>query len=234
MRTDFVLFGPGHFAVLAAIPAAAAILGWFARKSSAEARRICSALGVALAINELVWYAYRLRTEGFRFPEGLPLELCDLALWMSVIALLTLKPWSYELAYYAGLGGSGMAVLTPDLWAPSWSYPTSYFFAAHGGVIVSALFLTWSGMLRPRGGSLRRTFGLINLYMAVVGLFNIAFGTNYMYLRRKPEAASLLDYLGPWPFYILASEAVALVVFALLWLPFRRNAMKDSAARLRN
>ncbi len=221
MRTDFVLFGPAHLGVLAAIPAIAAVLVWLVRKGAAEIRGTRLTLGVLLAMNELAWYAYRLRTEGLRLPEGLPLELCDLTLWMTVIALLTLKPWSYEIAYYAGIGGSGMAVLTPDLWAPSWSYPTVYFFAAHGGVIASALFLTWSGALRPRKGSLWRTFIIINLYMAAVGVFDLVFDTNYMYLRRKPEAASLLDYMGPWPVYIIAAQAIALAIFTLLWLPFR-------------
>jgi hypothetical integral membrane protein (TIGR02206 family) len=224
MRTDFVLFGPVHLAILAAIPALAAALARVARRSAAGLLRTRLTLGILLSVNEIVWYFYRLRSEGVRFPEGLPLQLCDLALWMAVIALLTLRPWCYELAYFAGIGGSGMAVLTPDLWAPSWSYPTGYFFAAHGGVIASVLFLTWSGLLRPHPGSLWRSFGLLNLYMVLVSLFNRVFGTNYMYLRRKPEAASLLDYLGPWPLYIVAEQVLALAIFALLWLPFRRGA----------
>jgi hypothetical integral membrane protein (TIGR02206 family) len=223
MRTDFVLFGPVHLAILAAVPGAAALLAWIGRQSPVTVRQTRLTLGLLLLVNELTWYGYRLGTEGVRLPEGLPLQLCDLALWMTVTALLTLRPWSYELAYFAGLGGSSMALLTPDLWAPSWTYPTGYFFAAHGGVIASILFLTWSGMLRPRPSSLWRSFGLLNLYMVSVGLFNAVFGTNYMYLRRKPEAASLLDYLGPWPVYILAGQALALAIFALLWLPFRRR-----------
>jgi hypothetical integral membrane protein (TIGR02206 family) len=224
MGTDFVLFGPAHLVILAAIPAVAAVLSRAGRRSVVWLGRIRWSLGLLLLVNELVWYAYKLRREGVRFPEGLPLQLCDLALWMTVVALLTLKPWSRELAYFAGLGGGGMAVLTPDLWAPSWSYPTGYFFLAHGGVIASVLFLAWSGLLELRPGCLWRVFGLLNLYMAAVGGFNAVFGTNYMYLCRKPTAPSLLDYMGPWPVYLAAGECLALAVFALLWLPLRSAA----------
>ncbi|MEN6533443.1 MAG: TIGR02206 family membrane protein [Bryobacteraceae bacterium] len=224
MRTDFVLFGAGHIAILAAIPLSAALLAWWARQGSTAARRIRLVLGSFLLTNELIWYVWRLRAEGLRFPEGLPLQLCDLALWLTVIAALTLNKWTFETAYFAGLGGSSMAVLTPELWAPCLSYPTIYFFLAHGGVIVVILYLVWAQLARPARGCLWRVFAVLNGYAAAVGLFNFVFHTNYMYLCEKPTSASLLDYLGPWPVYIAGGEVLAGAVFALLWLPFRRTA----------
>jgi len=221
MSSDFHLFGALHLMILGCVLAVAAVLAATSRQTAVSKRWVRYALGSALALNELVWWAYRLHFEGFRFPEGLPLELCDLTLWLTVYALFTLKPLAYEIAYYAGLGGSGMALLTPDLWAPLCSYPTIYFFVAHGLVVAGLLMLLWSKQARPQRGSLWKVFGLLNIYTAMIGIFNLVFKTNYMYLCRKPANPSLIDFLGPWPWYVGAGELVALLIFWLLWLPVR-------------
>jgi hypothetical integral membrane protein (TIGR02206 family) len=116
-----------------------------------------------------------------------------------------------------------MAVLTPDLWAPTYSYPTAYFFLAHGLLISGVLYLTWSGELRPRPGCVWRAWAMVNAFAVLVGIFNAVHGTNYFYLCRKPGGASILDFLGPWPVYLLAVEVVTLFLFWLLWLPFRKT-----------
>ena len=51
-------------------------------------------------------------------------------------------------------------------------------------------------------------------------LFNAAAGTNYGYLNRKPDTASLLDLLPGWPAYVVLEIAVVAVVWALMTWPF--------------
>jgi hypothetical integral membrane protein (TIGR02206 family) len=181
-------------------------------------------LAAFLAANELIWYIYNLRADGFHFPDGLPLELCNVTLWVTVVAACTLNPVAFEIAYFAGLAGSGMALLTPDLGALDWSYPTVYFFLAHGLAVATVLTLAWAKLVAPRPGSLWKVLGILNGYAALIGLFDAIFKTNYMYLCQKPEAASLLNYFGPWPVYLIGGELTAVVLFWLLWLPFRRSA----------
>jgi hypothetical integral membrane protein (TIGR02206 family) len=221
LSNHFHLFGPVHLLILAAVPAAAFLLAQASKRSPASARPIRYGLGAVLALNEFGWYVYNFHTGGLRFPAGLPLQLCDLTLWLTVVALFTLNPLAFEIAYFAGMGGAGMALITPDLWAPPASYPSIYFFVAHGLVVASPLMLLWSRQARPRPYSPWKAFATLNAYAAAIGIFDAIFKTNYMYLRQKPVSTSVLNFLGPWPLYLLWGEAVALIIFWLLWLPVR-------------
>src|SRR3974377_453942 len=122
------LFGTAHLLILLLIAAFATLGSWVSGRSKVTARIVRLSLGWFLVANELVWYGFRYSQEGFRFPEGLPLELCDLILWLPAFACLRLNVIAAEFAYFAGVGGSAMALLTPDLWAPLASYPSIYFF----------------------------------------------------------------------------------------------------------
>lgn len=217
------LFGPAHLLILISVPLIGWCLAQWSRRSQRAARAIRYSLATFLAVNEVIWYVFRIRTEGFRFPNALPLNLCDVMLWVTVLAAFTLKPLAFEAAYYAGIAGMTQALLTPDLWAPLASYPTIYFFLAHGMAVATVLTLVWAGLASPRSGSWWKMLVLLNAYAAVIGTFDAVFKTDYMYLCQKPAGASLLDYFGPWPFYLVPAEVVAITVFWLLWLPFRNR-----------
>jgi hypothetical integral membrane protein (TIGR02206 family) len=214
------LFGVVHLSLLVAIVGAAATLSWLCRRRTLSARTVRLVLGGGIAANELVWWVFRYSHEGIH-STNLPLQLCNIAVWLTVVACLTLNPLAVELAYFAGLAGSGMAVLTPDLWKPWPSYPAVYFFLAHGGVLVACSALIFGKIVELRRGAVWRAFGIIAAYAAAVGIFNAVFGANYMYLCSKPVNPSLLNWLGPWPWYLGGSAAAALVLFWVLWLPVR-------------
>lgn len=215
------LFGALHLGLLATIAAIAAIVAALCRTGHLPTRPTRLILGWGLALNELIWWYFRYSHEGFNFPNNLPLQLCDATVWATVIACITLAPAMVEFTWFAGIAGAGMALLTPDLWAPWPQYPAVYFFLAHGGIVAGAIILV-AGRLAPlRPHAPWRAFGMVCVYAACVGAVNAMAGTNYMYLCRKPGNASLLDQLGPWPMYLLAGAAVALVIFWFLWLPVR-------------
>jgi hypothetical integral membrane protein (TIGR02206 family) len=216
------LFGPLHLTLLLAIAVSALTLVTLCRRGTLSPRATCFALGLALAINEVVWWISRYSREGIH-AGNLPLQLCDVTVWTAVLACMTRVPPFAEFTWFAGIAGAGMALLTPDLAAPWPQWPAIYFFLGHGGVVIAATLLAFSGVIRFEPRSVWRPFGMLLAYTAFVGCADTILHSNYMYLRSKPASASVLDMVGPWPWYIVAGAAIALALFWLLWLPVRPN-----------
>jgi hypothetical integral membrane protein (TIGR02206 family) len=175
-----------------------------------------------------MYYGYLFLHGQLTFPDQLPLQLCDLSLWLVIAALLTLNPLVFDLAYYPALAGASMSLLTPTLTADSPPFLCIQFFLDHGSIVAGVLFLVWSRQARPRPWSVARTMVFVNLFALAIGTFDSIFKTDYMFLRAKPTTVSLLDYMGPWPRYILSGELIGFALFCLLYLPFRPRAPRES------
>jgi hypothetical integral membrane protein (TIGR02206 family) len=222
------LFGPLHLSLIAAIAISCIALSLLCRRKQVPARAVCLAIGWGLVVNELIWLTFRYSHEGLHL-WNLPLQLCDVTLWMSALACLTRAPRVVEFAYFGGIAGAGMAILTPDLWSPWPTYPAIYFFIAHGGIVLAVCVLVFGKIAPLAAGAVWRAFAMLLGFAAAVGAVNAIAGTNFMYLCRKPKGASLLDSLGPWPMYLIAGAAVALALFWLLWLPVRPRIVPEPA-----
>ena len=79
----------------------------------------------------------------------------------------------------------------------------------------------------------------MNIYVVIIYFVNLYLGSNYLMINHKPETASLLDLLPEWPIYILYMEALGIITFLILYLPFmfkdlytRYTTNKDNASRL--
>ena len=86
----------------------------------------------------------------------------------------------------------------------------------------------------PRPGAPLRVFLLTVGYAAIVGLADVLTGGNYMYLRIKPAAGSLLNFMGPWPWYIASGALLAVVLLTVLYAPFwlvRRRARSPNVGQ---
>ena len=127
----------------------------------------------------------------------------------------------YEFAYFLGIGGAIQALATPDLGI--YGFPHFRFWQtliSHGLIIVSAVFMTTVEGFRPTWKSMLRTALWMNVYMLVIYFFNAAIGSNYLMINGKPGVPSLLDLLPNWPWYILWMEAIGVLTFIILYLPF--------------
>ena len=136
-----------------------------------------------------------------------------------MVALVFRKRMAYEIAWFWGLAGTANALITPQLEAGFPEYRFFQYFIAHGGIVAGALFATWCLGMRPTPMSVVRAFVLLHLLCVVAFGVNLALGSNYMFLMAPPDTRSPF-FFAPWPWYIPILDAIALLLFFLLLLPF--------------
>ena len=203
------IFGADHIAAIVAT----VLAGWFVvrRPPAPSARRLFALL---LCFAELSKPVMLMVTYGFSLSRALPLELCDLAAFATIGALWTGSRRWFEFAWFWGLSGAALAILTPAL-GKGFPAPDYFrFFVAHGAIVCGALALFGGGM-RVRRGAARRVFLVTFLYALALMAFDFAVDANYMYLRRAP-AGPVLESFGPWPWYLVGATGVAGATFWLL------------------
>jgi len=229
-RVRFSRFGADHLAALLAVGVACAGLALLVRRRPTRSRVVRLSLVALIVLLVGFEMAMAIREGWFDWRLFLPLELCDVALVLAVVALLVPRRALAEVLYFWSASGSVLAMLTPIVpWAfPRWEFVV--FFALHGLVLAAALVLVVGLGLTPRPGAPIRVVVVTLAWTAIVAALNLALDANHMFLRRKPSVPTLLDWMGPWPVYIGTAAMVALVLFWLLALPFRRTWLRDSGS----
>jgi hypothetical integral membrane protein (TIGR02206 family) len=219
----FQLFSQEHLAALALIVAInlgiAATLG---NDQYPRAREIVRWGLVALSvINQIAWNWWQVSVGIWEVAYSMPLQICTLSEALCTIMLITRSRRLYLLLFFWCLAGAGNGLITPDLL--SYSYPHFkywIFFSAHGANVTAVVFMTVAYGYRPYWRTIWQVFLATNLYLGTMFIVNALTGGNYMYVSRKPEFATAIDYMGPWPWYILGLELLGLLSFALVYLPF--------------
>jgi len=214
------LLAPEHVAALVVIAVAIAVLVLAARWRRGGWLKV---LAVLLVADEASWWLYMALGGGEpgQRAQPLPLQLCDVAVLVAAAALWTRQQLLAEVTYFWALAGTVQALLTPELPQHFPTYPYFQYYVAHGGTVGAALILVVGLRMAPRAWAVAWVAGITIAYAALVGLVDAVTGADYMFLRAKPDTPTLLDDLGPWPWYILSATALGLVLFAILDAPFR-------------
>ncbi len=219
---DFMLFGQAHVVAMAVIVVVSVGLPLAVDWSRSAPVQRFAALMIAFLLVGHEIFRILLRTEGYghALAPNLPLHLCGVSIFLGAVMLVGRVYRIFEIVYFWGLAGTVQAILTPEL-IHGFPHPLFItFFISHGLVIVCVFFALIVFRYRPTHGSIWKAFAATAAYAVLITPFNIALGTNYLFLMHKPVKASLLDYLGPWPWYIGSLAVVGIASFYIYYVPF--------------
>ena len=223
----FILFGQQHLFALVLSALTIIYFPLYAKNklSKDNQEAIAKTLAIFLIIHELSKPFYRPYFFGDELISSIPLQACNLSGFFIATYLLARKRVFFEVAYYWGLGGGTMALLTPDLvyafpdieWFP--------FFIGHGAMIMAIFFSMFCHNTFPTKHSYKRVVVITLSFLPVIYIINILLGppANYFYLNTKPEGDSLMNIMPSPPFHIPIAMGIAFAVFYLLHIPFRKK-----------
>lgn len=224
-QRSFAAYGASHWTVLLLLAAGVLVLAWLGgRYRGTDAVRPLGRLfAVVLALFHVPILIYDLTPDRFDIANSLPFHISDLAWMVAAYALWSQGPWAYALTYYWGLTLVPQALITPALDAPTFpSIDFVSFWGQHLLVMWGAVYLTWWVGMRPSW----RGFAIAAAVTVGWGLAMLAFnevaGTNYLFVSTRPDNPSLLDFMGPWPWYLGVELIVGLTAWALLTWPWTR------------
>lgn len=225
MAGAFEPYGASHLiaAGVGVVGAIAAVgVGRRVRDTAAElaARRW---LALALPLFTLPFQVRQLLPGTFDLGSSLPIQICDLAWPVAAYALWTRSRRASALLYFWALTLTVQAILTPTL-DDDVPHPEYFmYFGMHLLTIWAALFVCFGLRIGPTWAGYWFSAGCTLVWASAVMVLNALTGTNYGYLARKPaEVGSLLDLLGPWPWYVVAEAAIVLAGWALITWPWNR------------
>lgn len=232
----FQLFSTSHLVALATLATACVAL-FLARhrlrgeKANRVYRLTLAIIILLLSVSLEVW---NVAVGIWSVTSSLPMHLCGISLILSAVMLIKKNDVIFEITYVWGMGGALQALLTPNLWYSFPHFIFFQFFLAHGSIILACLSMIFLEGSRLRPGSLKRVVLITNAYALFIAAFNYCTGSNYLFLCRKPGLPSLLDYLGPWPWYILSLELILFLIFFLCYLPFHLHDLLNKNKNGRN
>jgi len=188
--------------------------------------QILQFLGAFVSLTIIVFHVYYISKGGYSMSKDLPLFLCSFLALMIPVFTQYRKYWMYEILVFWVIAGTSQGVITPDIAEGFPSFDYFRYWIVHLGLLIIIFYATFVLKMRPRFRSVFKSFLALQVYMFLLMGINYLLKSNYSYLNRKPESASVLDYLGEWPYYILIIEAVLIPIFLLIYLPFHLSRKK--------
>mgnify|MGYP000868416192 FL=1 len=221
MEDKFILFSNEHL-ITVGIGFISCILlvflGFFTEKKATFAKIVAIAvLGVKIA--ELL---FRHHYYGETVAELLPLHLCPIVIILSIFMMFFHSEVLFQPVYFWSIGAF-FAILMPDIRDGMSNFASQSFFITHFFILFSTAYAFVHFRFRPTKAGFLCSFLLLVTLAFIMYFVNNKLGTNFLYVNHPPVTKSLMDFMGPWPYYIFSLAGIDIAISFFMYLPFRKN-----------
>ncbi len=181
--------------------------------------RFAYGLSLILPATIVIWIIARLIRGEYDAKDDLPIHMCNFASFLFPLVFRFNHKMLFGVLYFWIMAGTLQAIITPGL---EQAYPHFWYFRywlIHCGLVILVLYAILVLDMLPGWRDFWRAIIFMNVYLVFSHLCNLALGSNYFYTMHKPEQGSLLDFFGPWPYYLLVAEFVGALFFLVYLFP---------------
>ena len=219
--TQFSLSDTSHIIFALACIAMIVYLPKFVlNKGDVWKRLVIVAIFVFILINQGLDF-YR---EGYtqQIKLGLPLHLCDFSCASIMLYFITQRREFFLFAFFAGISGAGMAILTPDV---LYSFPHIDYvrhMIGHSMILLGVTYAMVIDHLRPQFKDVHRVLAVMTLFMLSMYPINYLLGApaNYWFVIEKPPGLNITDYMRDAPYHMIDIFIIAVIVCYLIYTPY--------------
>ena len=222
--SPFVLFGNIHIVTMLSILAASVFIPLIYKNKSVAQKSVMTKIIAYIVIAHVVISPYKdlfILENPYNWREVLPFHMCDLSEIFIAWFLLGGPKILYKCAFFWGISGATMAIITPDISNHDLDY--AFFMIGHGMIVIGIMYATIALNNRPYAKDiLTVSFITACILLPITYLINLILGepANFWYLMAKPAGASLMDAFPEPPFHLLVLTPLALAMFFLIYTPY--------------
>ena len=222
--SPFILFGNIHIMTMLVILAISIFLPLIYKSKSEIQKSVMTKMIAYIVIAHVVISPYKdlfIIENPYNWREVLPFHMCDLSEIFLAWFLLGGPKILYKCAFFWGIGGATMAIITPDISYHDLDY--AFFMIGHGMIVVGIMYATVALNNRPYAKDIL-TVSLITacVLLPITYTINLLLGepANFWYLMAKPAGASLMDAFPEPPYHLLVSMPFAIATFVIIYTPY--------------
>jgi hypothetical integral membrane protein (TIGR02206 family) len=219
--TEFSLLSSSHILItLLSIIMIIFLPRLFKGKNEASKKVLIFSIILLIFVNQ----GMDLYREGYmqEWKLGLPLHLCDFSSASIIIYLLTQKREFFLFAFFAGISGAGMAILTPDV---LYNFPHIDYVRHMIGHSMILLGITYAMIIdnqRPELKDVHRVLFVLSILLFLMYPINYLLGApaNYWYVIEKPPGLNVTGFMREAPFHMIDIYILAVIVCYSIYLPY--------------
>ena len=153
---------------------------------------------------------------------GLPLHLCDFSSAAIILYFMTKKRDFFLFAFFAGISGAGMAILTPDV---LYAFPDVDYvrhMIGHSMILLGVSYAMIIDIQRPYLRDVHRVLFVLSILLLLMYPINFIIGSpaNYWYVLEKPPGLNVTQFMKEAPYHMIDIYILAVIVCYSIYLPY--------------